>query len=791
MSPAPKRIKVPSVSKARKPITSIDKTGHDKSEVDRANRAPRSTFRCPVTIEGVFSAPKETQVAQFYEARCGWSRPFGRLSHSEKMAWRESLHDNMVLMGFIVYSQLFPSLLRNRIKLNSASHHWNALDGTTDRGRVKLEQRRAAFERLTREGSARSAMKGLPCSVDDTTNILRFLKIEVSDEDLRYRTFIQRDFSAIYGDRGAVGSSSVYSSCACALSLLWFSTVILGRPCCLESIIFPLTTAERRVLEQTFECPGQHFDGPVRGFETDWGVVFSAVDVGHRNMDYVMLERTCQQKYIGGLHVADAFAVFRATVSAEGDTKSVAALVASYKQHSKHGVESGAIVGSLDVLKEKPMEAIGRIDGSVLGAISSTFGQEASLEVQERCLALHDGKSLFDGSVSAKLNEIVTFFDQELWRARKKHKMELTVAANLDGAGLARKIDGGRMLDPTDPTSVEKMHAMLKSLSRQVWSPFKSLIGESLGPSAEYPTEFLRISDEEAGRLYTHASAKGATYKDVANLCTLLMLSFSFQRSQIMREATVDEFELERGEGNYRLIFKGRKFKTASASSSDSMPVSHFKLSPDQSMIIKFVASVGHRFCDVDMKNVSRRLLVNAKGQSWTQKDIATRYKRVGAHWLGIPNFGPHVCRTFWSTYALNTGQVNGSNIADFSSYLQVSSTTLRTSYMGPGANAAAHSLGTEILGGVVNSACTGETSENGASPKGKKLKARRLEFLGDIRASLSEYGGDAKLLFRDLVKKRNASQLVGREKWMRWENTFFGDDGQRFFLRFLEKLGV
>ena len=78
----------------------------------------------------------------------------------------------------------------------------------------------------------------------------------------------------------------------------------------------------------------------------------------------------------------------------------------SYKQHSKHGVESGAIVGSLDVLKEKPMEAIGRIDGSVLGAISSTFGQEASLEVQGSCLALQDGKSLFDGSVSAKLNEI-------------------------------------------------------------------------------------------------------------------------------------------------------------------------------------------------------------------------------------------------------------------------------------------------------------------------------------------------------------------------------------------------
>ena len=117
-----------------------------------------------------------------------------------------------------------------------------------------------------------------------------------------------------------MGSSSVYSSCACALSLLWFSTVILGRPCCLESIIVPLTTVERRVLEQTFERPGQHFDGPVRGFETNWRDVFSVIDVGHRNMDYVMLERTCQQKYIGGLHVADAFAVYRATIIPRRET---------------------------------------------------------------------------------------------------------------------------------------------------------------------------------------------------------------------------------------------------------------------------------------------------------------------------------------------------------------------------------------------------------------------------------------------------------------------------------------
>lgn len=45
--------------------------------------------------------------------------------------------------------------------------------------------------------------------------------------------------------------------------------------------------------------------------------------------------------------------------------------------------------------------------------------------------------------------------------------------------------------------------------------------------------------------------------------------------------------------------------------------------------------------------------------------------------------------------------------------------------------------MGSEVLGAVVNAACTGETTEKGARPYGKKLGARRLQFMADIRASL------------------------------------------------------
>ncbi|CAM9413902.1 unnamed protein product [Pylaiella littoralis] len=299
----------------------------------------------------------------------------------------------------------------------------------------------------------------------------------------------------------------------------------------------------------------------------------------------------------------------------------------------------------------------------------------------------------------------------------------------------------------------------------------------------EYPSAFLRLSHEE----------EEALYSDIANLCVLLTFSYSFQRSQVLRESTVDEFVLVPDGTRYRLVFKNRRFKTAASSggSSSAPPVSHFVLTPDQSIIVLFISSVGHRFCDVqDMQDEKRRLFLNSKGQKWNQKDISSRFKRIGVQWLGIETFCPHACRSFWATHALKSGQVGGANVKDFSSFLQVLSATLRNSYMSAGANTAAHTLGSEVLGSVVNAACTGATTEEGAAPYGKKLKARRREFIGQIQAFLAKYGGNSRLLFRELVQKRKAGQLPEDEKWFRRECTFFREekDKEKLFHRFLEK---
>ncbi|CAM9844846.1 unnamed protein product [Ectocarpus sp. 4 AP-2014] len=232
---------------------------------------------------------------------------------------------------------------------------------------------------------------GLPYRVDTSANILAYMKMNVEEEDERFRFFTKREFSMIFSKRGQVGSSSVYASCSMALSLLWFATAVLARPCCLESIILPLSVTERRAMEQRFKCPPQFFDGPIHSFQTNWNDVFAAIDTHHRNINYTMLEKACEDKDIKGVHIADVYAVFRAIMAAPDDMNSIAALVRSYKQHAKHGVESGAVVGVIDVIRDKPVEAIGKIDGGVLGTIFSTYGERACLKVQAECSRLEGG----------------------------------------------------------------------------------------------------------------------------------------------------------------------------------------------------------------------------------------------------------------------------------------------------------------------------------------------------------------------------------------------------------------
>ncbi|CAN0214640.1 unnamed protein product [Pylaiella littoralis] len=299
---------------------------------------------------------------------------------------------------------------------------------------------------------------------------------------------------------------------------------------------------------------------------------------------------SCDKRNVGAgvpRQVGDAYGLFKATRSAPGDAERIATLFRAYTEKTKYGIECGPMVGSLDIIRQRPVDSVGRMDGSVLGSIHLTYGERAGVAAKAARNTPQGGPTLFDASVGAKLTEIMAHFDRQLWKTRKRLKMANTVSTNLDPAGLNKKVDGGRMLDPTDPKAVEMMYDMLKGVCFGVWHPLKSLIGEELGASMEHPSAFLKISNQEAELLYEHAKNKGVLYSDVANICVLLALSNCFQRSQVMREATMNEFALVPDGTHFRHTFKDRTWKTATASaSSGALPISRFEMSEDQSMMI-------------------------------------------------------------------------------------------------------------------------------------------------------------------------------------------------------------
>lgn len=133
------------------------------------------------------------------------------------------------------------------------------------------------------------------------------------------------------------------------------------------------------MMKQRFKCSTQFFDGPIKGFETKMKELFTAIGMQHHCIDDVMLERACDQKFIEGLHVADACAVHRRQCQ-HLVTRQALRLSSLLTSNTKHSVESGGVVDTFDVLRAKPVEAsLGRIDGPVIGATYTTYGEGVSL----------------------------------------------------------------------------------------------------------------------------------------------------------------------------------------------------------------------------------------------------------------------------------------------------------------------------------------------------------------------------------------------------------------------------
>lgn len=415
------------------------------------------------------------------------------------------------------------------------------------------------------------------------------------------------------------------------------------------------------------------------------------------------------------------------------------------------------------------------------------FGQKAAEEVKST-----ESVGVFSASMGRKMNEAIKCFSEDHVLVRRFVNNRLKVVQCQDPGGIKKKLSGGRILDPRIGKNVDAVKDMIKQISVRTWSPIKAIlfkvIGEVINPDmdeAEMCTAFLGVAYDSG--IKSKAKNHGVSMVDVSNVCFLLCLTMSFQRSQVLRDSTVREYVSTRDGHGYTLSLD-REIKTTGADSNGYTPVREFEMTPSQSMMVHFIKIVGNR-------RGGQRLLVNERGGNMTQSNLGFRYKAIGKAYLGIPNLSPHAMRTFFASHIVDSGAVDEKDLNELGSFLQVSAKTLSQAYVAGSTNTESHRIGKRVLGDVMDSGSR-KMSKGGVKdvkdfdvesrPKGRQLASARDVYKDNILASVARYK-NAKACFTALVDQRKEGCLQKKDNWFEFRKSFFSDDDGKFFLRFVQ----
>ncbi|ACH46765.1 putative integrase [Feldmannia species virus] len=699
-------------------------------------------FNTPFTLETVFSVDKdfgEDDFKTFVESRGGTT------TDDNVKQWRNSWNLNRLLCGFIVMVRVLPCYLKKRIRLREASEHSCAIP----RDSAVYARRKRCLEALV-DATAEECFFGhsryLP--VSKSPKLLEFLSMS---GEIEGGLFLQLDLKR-------AGSSSAYAACSGTLSHLWFTTTVLGRPCCLESAVWPLRVREVTRLGLGVSSP------EIRHQAVNWGPeVFEKLpSYSHGSMAGLLLEVMTVDNTYSGVFPCEGFTRFkyqprcRSYTSVDACAGQVLAVVPCFD----------AILDTTETLS---------LDSLDTSLVAAEYGEDVARRIGP---VSRDGA--FISMMREKIRKAVIVFEGEHRSGRRTTRRQVSVKQSLDPGGIRGKVAKGRLLDPRVEGNVAKVTTMIQTICREVWGTILGTLIEKLPYLSAEDEDSSLCSNFLGSEVYTSGFSKA----DVANVSFLLVLTFSFQRSQVMRDSRVEEFVPSRSGCGYMLSLL-RPIKTSGTDCNGVAPVREFELSTSQSMMVHFVKVFGQR-------RSADNLLVNEKGNCMTQENICNRFKRIGKEYLQIPNLSPHAMRTFFATHAVNCGLVGSDNMTVFASYLQVSAKTLSSSYAASSTQSAAHVLGKRVLGEVMDAGCVSKKKKQDFSvatrPKGKVLSRARVIFRSEILSSVGEYVS-ATECFKALVEKRRIGSLNQGESWFEFKNSFFLDEDLRFFLRFVGKL--
>ena len=730
-----------------------------KTDVSVGEARTKAKFKTPFTLETVFGLDPGLDDLTLFTLNRGVN--YKTLSEEHKRLWKRSWRHNRVLCGYVVFAVVFPAYLKRRIKLRDAETHWVNLDDSTLKGKSKLEWRKKSME-MVESMTASSCFRGTSDLIHPGVLARDFLGLNKTDEGVLF--FTERDFAR------TSKNSSAHASCAAILSNLWFVTTVLGRPCSLDSVVVPIRGEEMSRLSHL------GISGKVSAFPVDWqsDVFYKLPGYSHEKIAGLFLERLTSDSYVE-VCPSDVFLMFKARM--KGDSENV-------NPGAKSSAYNLVVVPCFDTLLSQTDTC--QIDALDISAIALDFGQEAARQVKST-----ESVGVFSASMGLKMNETIKLFSEKHLLVRRFVNNSLKIKQAQDPGGIKKKLSGGRLLDPRVSVNVDAVKDMIRQISVSSWSPIKNVIFklvEELNPDmdeSEMCRKFLEVGEEFRRK----AKCLGVTKIDVSNVCFLLCLTMSFQRSQVLRDSTVREYIPTRNGVGYTLSIE-RAVKTTGASVDGYAPVREFELTASQSMMIHFIKIVGDRRGD-------ENLLVNERGGNMTQSNLGFRYRAIGKAYLGVPNLSPHCMRTFFASHVVDSGLVTESEMSEMGSFLQVSAKTLRTAYVASSTNTASHKVGKRALGFVMDSGSKSNKIPRPAAnydtesrPKGRQLAKSRDVYKESILASVSRHK-DAKECFKALVDRRREGCLGQKDEWFEFRNSFFSDDDGKFFVRFVQSRGA
>lgn len=745
--------------KKSKMLTSIlPSTGFvPKTDVSLGEARTKSKFKTPFTLETVFGLDPGLDDLTLFTMNRGVN--FNTLSEEDKRLWKRSWRENRVLCGYLVFAVVFPAYLKRRIKLRDAETHWVNIDDSTLKGKSKLEWRKKSLE-IVESMTASSCFRGTSDLIHPGVLARDFLGLNKTDEGFLF--FTQRDFAR------TSKNSSAHASCAAMLSNLWFVTTVLGRPCSLDSVVVPIRGEEMSRLTHL------GISGKVTAFPVDWQAdVFNKLPgYSHEKIAGLFLERLTSDSYVE-MCPSDVFLMFKARM--KGDSEKV-------NPGAKSSAYNLVVVPCFDTLLSQTDTC--QIDALDISAIALDFGEEAARQVKST-----ESVGVFSASMGLKMNETIKFFSEKHLLVRRFVNNSLKIKQAQDPGGIKKKLAGGRLLDPRVGVNVDAVKDMIEQISARTWTPIKNVLFrlvDELNPGMDDETmckAFLSVGYD--WNFQKRAKNLGVSMVDVSNVCFLLCLTMSFQRSQVLRDSTVREYIPTRNGVGYTLSIE-RAVKTTGASVDGYAPVREFELTSSQSMMIHFIKIVGNR-------GGNQRLLVNERGGDMTQSNLGFRYRTIGKAYLNIPNLSPHCMRTFFASHVVDSGLITESEMNEMGSFLQVSAKTLRTAYVASSTNTASHKVGKRALGFVMDSASKSNKIPRPAAnfdvesrPKGRQLAKSRDVYKESILASVSRHK-DAKECFKALVDRRREGCLGEKDQWFEFRNSFFSDDDGKFFVRFVQ----